>query len=203
MSNQRERLDKIKTLLSQERERINVKLLGEINDSKDLVTKEYVDNKIPGAPEGIQKGASQLYGMASGQTLAGGSNYILLPFTSVYNANSERIHAALTMIGLESSYRYAIHIVSDEVKWIQVNAQMSFGSGATSGSTAYLQLYRDGKNVASLGWERMSGPVGFVNSAGVMLAAQKDQIFQLYGRVTAGTPTLGGGFLTRLTITEL
>lgn len=180
-----------------------MKLLGEINNSKDLVTKEYVDNKIPGAPESVQKGASQLYGMTNGQTLAGGSSYVLLPFTSVYNANTDRIRAELAMAGTDGGYKCAIKIVSDEVKWIQVNAQMSFGSGATSGSTAYLQLYRDGVNVASLGWERLSGPVGFVNSAGVMLGAQKDQIYQLYGRVTAGNPTLGGGFLTRLTITEL
>lgn len=38
----------MKTLLSQERERRNVKLLGEITEDKDLVNKEYVDGKLIG-----------------------------------------------------------------------------------------------------------------------------------------------------------
>lgn len=178
-----------------------MKYFGKIEDSKDIATKEYVDNKIPGGTTEL-KAISQIYGVNSGATLIGSTTPTLLPFTSIYNTNPDKICAALVLVGTQTSYQKAIHIVED-IDWVRLDAQMSLGSGATSGSSIYLYVNKNGVQVATLGWEKIMGNSGYVNAAGVLMPVAKGDVLQLYGRVTTGSPTLGGGYLTRFTVSEV
>lgn len=175
--------------------------LGKTENDKDMVNKKYVDEHS--GITVVKNAVSQIYGVSSGTRLTGSSSPTLLPLTTVYNTNPDRICAAINWSGIGGSYSRAVQIIADDINWVRLDAQMSLASGAASGSSIYLYMFRNGEQVATLGWERITAVFGYVNAAGILVGVTKGDMLQLYGRVTAGSPTLGGGFLTRFTVSEV